>query len=298
MYISYDYYRIFYYVGKYGNFTHAAKALMSNQPNVTRTMKALEKELGCTLFVRSKNGVKLTSEGESLYKHVVIAFEHLNAAEDEISTNKSFENGIISIGASEIALHCFLLPILDKFKTKYPGVRLKISNHSTPQAIAKLKTELVDFAIVTSPFDIDSDFTETKLKKFREVAICAEKFSSLTDKSKIEFDELLNFPIVSLGPKTSTYDFYVNEFRKNGVDFSVDVEAATADQILPLVEHNLGVGFVPEEFLTQNVTKDIHRLNLATPVSERSICLLKKRSLFLSPPARELERMILENADK
>lgn len=50
MYISYDYYRIFYYVAKYGNFTQAAQALMNNQPNITRTIKNLEAELSCTLL--------------------------------------------------------------------------------------------------------------------------------------------------------------------------------------------------------------------------------------------------------
>ena len=46
MNISYDYYRIFYYVAKYGNVTQAAKMLLSNQPNLTRVIKTLEGELG------------------------------------------------------------------------------------------------------------------------------------------------------------------------------------------------------------------------------------------------------------
>ena len=51
MYISLDAYRVFYYVAQYGSFTHAADMLYSNQPNVTRTIKNLEQELGCVLFV-------------------------------------------------------------------------------------------------------------------------------------------------------------------------------------------------------------------------------------------------------
>ena len=43
MYISYDYYRIFYYVAKYGNITQAAKLLLNNQPNLTRSIKNLER---------------------------------------------------------------------------------------------------------------------------------------------------------------------------------------------------------------------------------------------------------------
>lgn len=46
MNISYDYYRVFYYVAKYKSFTGAAKALLNNQPNITRMMKKLEEELG------------------------------------------------------------------------------------------------------------------------------------------------------------------------------------------------------------------------------------------------------------
>lgn len=55
MYINYGHYRIFYYVAKYGSFTGAAQFLLNNQPNITRTVKNLERELGCTLFIRSND---------------------------------------------------------------------------------------------------------------------------------------------------------------------------------------------------------------------------------------------------
>ena len=51
MVISYDAYRTFYTVAKLGSFTRAANALMSSQPNLTRTIRNLESMLGCTLFV-------------------------------------------------------------------------------------------------------------------------------------------------------------------------------------------------------------------------------------------------------
>ena len=64
MYISYDYYRVFYYVAKYGNITQAAKLMLNSQPNLTRTIKNLESELGCALFSRSNQGMKLTPRGQ------------------------------------------------------------------------------------------------------------------------------------------------------------------------------------------------------------------------------------------
>ena len=95
MYISYDYYRIFYYVAKYGNVSQAAKLLLNNQPNMTRTIKKLEAELGCPLFLRSKTGTKLTPEGKRLYEHIRIAMEHIDAGEAELTENRNLQNGTV-----------------------------------------------------------------------------------------------------------------------------------------------------------------------------------------------------------
>lgn len=85
--ITYDYYRIFYYVTTYKSFSKAAKVLGSNQPNITHFMNNLENQLGCRLFVRSNRGVTLTQEGELLYQHVRIAYQQLHAAEVELAEN-------------------------------------------------------------------------------------------------------------------------------------------------------------------------------------------------------------------
>ena len=106
MYIHYDSYRIFYYVAKYRSFTQAAAMLLCNQPNVTRTIKNLESDLGCALFIRSNRGVRLTPEGERLYEHVRIAVEHIEAGEREIALDRSLSQGTVSIGA-KILTHNF-----------------------------------------------------------------------------------------------------------------------------------------------------------------------------------------------
>ena len=112
--ITYDYYRIFYYVAQYKSFTKAAAALGNNQPNITRCMNNLEAELDCKLFLRSNKGVLLTPEGHKLYEHVAIAFEQLALGEEAIIRNRDLENGLISIGASENALRLILLSELDR----------------------------------------------------------------------------------------------------------------------------------------------------------------------------------------
>ena len=124
--ITYDYYRIFYYVAQYKSFTKAARALHNNQPNITRCMNNLEQELKCTLFLRSNKGIALTPEGRQLYEHVALAFEQLSIGEEEIRQNGELEHGLVSIGASENALRLILLEKLELFREQYPHVRLRL----------------------------------------------------------------------------------------------------------------------------------------------------------------------------
>ncbi len=293
MYINYDYYKIFYYVAKCGSFTRAADILLSNQPNLTRAVKNLEQELGCTLFERSNKGVTLTDAGERLLAHVSVAIEHIQTAEAEISNNQSLKKGILSIGATEIALRCFLLPILNRFSARYPGVRIKILNISSPQALSMLKNNLIDLAVVTTPFEHTAELSRRTLMEFSEVAVGGDSFAHLTSGKPLSRSELSKYPIISLGTSTATYEFYLHEFMKEQVPFHADVEAATADQILPLVQYNLGIGFVPEEFL-EDSPDNCHRIPLDIALPKREICLVKRKKHSLPPPAAELERMILE----
>lgn len=121
MNINYDYYRIFYFVAKYGNISQAAKLLLNNQPNLTRTIKNLESELGCPLFSRTNRGMRLTPEGQKLYEHIKVAIEHIEAGEEEITESKNLQTGTVFVAASEVALRCPLLPVLKNFVCSIPG---------------------------------------------------------------------------------------------------------------------------------------------------------------------------------
>lgn len=293
MNIHYDYYKVFYYVAKYKSITGAAHALFQNQPNITRMMKKLEEELGCMLFVRQRHGVSLTSEGEKLYRHVSIAMEHLLCGEEEIARNRSLQGGIVTIAASEIALHCVLLPILKKFRKAYPGIRIKVSSHSTPQAMNVLKKGLADFAVVTDPFQIPAGFCTHNIRGVQEIPICSTAFG-LTDGNILTREQLDQYPLIGLGEETASFAFYSTYFGKMGLPFSPDVEASTADQILPMVKSDLGIGFVPDEFLQTENMENVVVLKMKIPVPERNICMVKRKDAYGGIAADELEKMILQ----
>lgn len=290
MAVSMEHYRVFYQVARRGNITQAAAALYSSQPNVTHAVKLLEEELGCKLFLRTNKGVQLTPEGELLYSHVAPAMEHIRRAEEELRLTTRLRMGSISIGASEVALHCFLLPILRRFRSAYPGIQIRVNNSATPQAVRALETGMVDLAVVTTPVELGGHLRRLDLRKFREVAVCSPGLG-LFPARPITPEELAEYPLISLSRDTMTYGLYENWFRESGLPFRPDIEVATADQILPLVKNDLGIGFVTEYFLPQEAGA-VRKLALTKPLPERSICLLEQSARPLSPAARKFRELI------
>ena len=169
--VNFDYYRIFYFVCQYKSFTKAAEILNNNQPNITRCMNILERELNCKLFVRTHRGVSLTPEGKRLYEHISVAYEQISLGEKELEKDRGLESGLISIGASETALRLLLLDKLESFHKKYPHVRLRIASHSTPEALTALENGLVDFAVVSSPAHTKKPLQKTLLVSFKEILL-------------------------------------------------------------------------------------------------------------------------------
>lgn len=293
MAVPYDYYRIFYYVAQHGSFTRAAEALGNNQPNITRCMNSLEQDLGCRLFVRTNHGVSLTPEGQRLYSRAAIAFEQLYLGENEIREDCSLETGSISIAASETALHLLLLDRLDAFHRRYPGVRLRITNDSTPRAMEALLHGQADCAVVTTPVRVKKPLRETSLLSFRELLLCGPDFRRLAAEARWLRD-VEPCPFVCLGSGTSTFSFYQQLFLKHGLTFHVDMEAATMDQVLPMVQHNLGIGFYPEPMAAAALENgSVTPVRLAETVPERSVSLIEDLARPQSVAMKAMRKMLL-----
>ena len=294
--VNYDHYRVFYHVGKYGSFTQAAKVLMNNQPNITRIMNNLEMELGCKLLVRSKKGVRLTPEGEKLFSHIEAAIEQISLGEEEIRDAINLKKGHISIAVTEIALHGIMLPVLQKFRKDYPGIQIQILNYSTREAIWAVERGLVELAAVSTPAEVFQTLVEIPIQEFRNVAVGGRQFQNLKGR-KISLQELSEYPLISLGRNTTTFDFYNDLFAEKRVELNLSVEAATTDQILPLVKHDIGIGFLPYEFAREALQSgEVFEIELTEDFPYRLISLIRDKHRPLSAAASILEKMIKERA--
>ncbi len=286
--IPYDYYRIFYNVAKYQNFSKAAEAMNNNQPNLTRCINLLENELGCKLFIRSNKGVRLTEEGERLYSHVSIAVEQLDFGEKELLREKRLESGHITIGCSETALKLFAGKKLELFRARYPKIKIRLTCHATPQAINALKHNLVDFAVVLTPVHLDKNLTGHVLQEFREILLAGIKFKDKIYR-QASLAEVANYSFASMDTDTSTYEYFVKVFMERNLEFKPAMFVATTDQILFMIKHNLGIGFYPEQLAREEIDSEkVAEVPLLDELPNRQILLVMDKNKPLSPAASKL----------
>lgn len=290
MNISFEHYKIFYYVAKYKSLSKAAQLLINNQPNLTRTIKNLENELDCRLFFRTNKGMILTPEGQMIYAHIKNAVEEVIEAENELSEIKLMKKGLVRISVSEIALRCRLLGAIKEYRRKYPDIRIEISNHLTAQAVESVRDSNADMALVTTPAPDINEFDSIFVCPVTESAICAKDFI-IEEKEPLSLCQLSKYPLVSLSKNTQTYEFYRDIFSANSAEFNPVVETAAEDQIIPMVETGIGIGFVPDGFLKNE--DNIRKIPLSQTLPQRNIIIVKKKNRPLSIAALRLEDIIL-----
>ena len=129
---------------EYGTLSAAAEKLHTSQPALTRAMKKLEEDLGVSLFIRSKNQLKLNETGLHAAEY---ARDVLDADRDFEAKVKAYDRSLktISIGFCAPVPQTVLTPILN---TIFDGMTISADMSDDIQFISRLKTHEYHLAVL------------------------------------------------------------------------------------------------------------------------------------------------------
>ena len=290
MNINLEYYKFFYYATKCGSITQAAEVLSVTQPAVSQAIRALAKALGTELFVRNGKGVQLTPAGEVLYDYVKRGYEQIRMGERKMLEMTNMETGEIRIGASDMTLQFYLLPHLQRFHERYPGIRISVTNGPTPETMHYLSEGKIDFGLVTTPLSHRKGFQATPVRMVQDVFVAGERFRALKGQ-KIPWSRLRELPVVCLEKNSSTRS-YVDEFLlARDAALHPEIELATSDMIVQFALRGLGVACVMRDFAAPYLERgELFELHFETSIPERAMELVTNEKLPLtSASAKFLE---------
>ena len=252
MNVNFELYKTFYSVAKNKNITKAAHELMISQPAVSKSIKTLEEQLGCSLFISNKYGVTLTEEGLTFYKNIKPAIEMIEHAEETLQETLNLDYGTLSIGVSNTLTRKYLLPYIKRFYEEHPKIKIKISTSPTFELITQARNGLIDFIILNLPYQLPTDFKEITLKEVNDCFIANNDWKELKDKI-IPLEEMKNYPLILISKGSNTRTFLDNFCEKNNLLLTPEMELASHSLVTAFTKIGLGIGYATKEFLKKDL---------------------------------------------
>lgn len=268
--ISYEAYKIFYYVAVEESISKAANKLHISQPAVTWQIKSLEEQINITLFIRTKKGVTLTEEGKILFEYVKQGVESFTNGENMLTNIKNLDYGTISIGASTTVSKHVLMPYLEIFHEKYPNIEIKIVNALTENLIKELRNGNLDMLVLNLPMNKTRDLKIQKVMDVQDVFVGNKKYYELT-KGEIELKKLNNYPLLFQKKPSNTRTFLDNYLKENNTQLIPKTEIVSYNLIMDFVKSGFGIGYATKEFIKDDLNKSLFEIKVTPKIPSRYI---------------------------
>lgn len=186
--------RYFLAVAREENMTRAAEQLHVTQPTLSKTLRALEDELGKKLFIRHAFSIRLTEEGVLLRNRAEDLVSMADKITQEFVTLDDITGGDIYLGMAESYQIRILARAIKEFRRQYPELHYHITSGDTEQMTEKLDKGLLDFAVLVE----EPDKTKYDSLLFPQADVWGLVFPAddpLAKKKAITVDDLIGLPL-------------------------------------------------------------------------------------------------------
>ncbi|MGE7926273.1 LysR family transcriptional regulator [Lysinibacillus xylanilyticus] len=249
-------YEILNKVAEVASFTKAADALGLTQSAVSHAVSSLEKEFGFALIHRSRAGVTLTSEGNTMLRamrHVLDAQELL---QQEAAHILGVTRGKVRIGVISSISSNWMPEIVRIMDNQFPGIQVELREGDYYEIEQWLLSGEVDAGFLNSQKSMQYQFTE--LQQDPLLCIVSDK-SPLYNKAEIDIVELEDVPFIMTSYKgTNDVKVLLEQYHvKPNIRFELSEEVG----IISMIAHQLGISILPK-LVTYNLPPTIKAIPL------------------------------------
>lgn len=242
------------------NFTKAAEQLSLTQPAISHHISQLEEELGVTLFIRAKGGLKLTTEGEIVVQYarrMAALYDKLKV--DLVNAEKQITK--LRIGITHTAESNLTTEVLAKCSEESGNELNNFSITIITDSINNLYTKLgnyeIDLAIVEGT-SANPDFNSQVLDTDFLVCVMSNT-NPLARNSVITLRQLKKERLILRLPTSATrmlFESTLHSVNDSLEDYNVAIEVDNIATIKDLVRKNLGVSILPKSACMKELRKN------------------------------------------
>ncbi len=239
-------------IARTGSFSQSARLLFISQPALSQYIRRLEKNLGVTLFYRSRSKVELTPAGAYYVKKGEAILRQMQELEQTIRHWQKADQQQLSIGVSQFYGKWFLTPYLQDIQEMLPKYRIRIVDGESQHLELQMVQRKLDFAIFPEP---------VTHKEIRFLPLGTEEILFAFSKENQEAMALLSqafhdgfldlrhyqdFPFVLPKEGLKMHKAALKICRHLGFQPQSVYSSENLDTVYSLINHNYGVGFLPD----------------------------------------------------
>ena len=274
------------------NLTKAAEVLHTSQPGISRQLRQLEEELHTELLVRQGNRIAtMTEPGRAaleIARRILRDVENLRSVGADHADE---ETGTLVVATTHLHARYVLIPIVHRFRERYPGVNLTLRQGNPDQIAQFVDTGAADLGITSVPTAAVPALTRLPYWRFRR-GVLVPKRHPLLLKRHITLADMAGYPMINLDGSFASGVSVMNAFEEKGIKPNVVVTATDADVIKAYVAAGLGIATLAEVAYDpkQDVSLKLINARHLFPAIMCYICV--HRHMYLRGYASEFIRML------
>ncbi|WP_240420672.1 LysR family transcriptional regulator [Paenibacillus periandrae] len=289
--INYELYKVFYWAAKTGSLSKAAKSLFITQPSVSHAIKQLEDSFGITLFYRNSKGVALTQEGVTLYSYIEKSQILIALAEEKMAALKNLDSGELRIGGSDSLFKHYMLPYLESYHQKHPGIKLHLNHGTTPETIAFLKEGRIDLGVVRMPI-VDSQLEVMKGIQLQDCFVAGAHYAELKGRV-LSLELLLQYPIILFSRNSRVRMAITELFESYGYEIKPEIEVGSVDLLIEFARKGLGISYITKEFISKELEEgSLFEIQLDIKMPPSQVGFMIMRNMPLSNAASKFIELV------
>ncbi len=280
--------QIFLKAVELGSITRAAEDMGYTQSAVSRSIADLEREWNVTLLTRNKDGVVLTTQGESLLPDIQSLCNAQRTLETQVSALHGLTSGTLRVGTfTSVSIH-WLPGIMKEFLALYPGIRFQlVSRWEFTEVEELVRRGLVDCGFLGLPAGDSLDISF--LRRDRLLAVLPPDHP-LAGAPYYPMARLTQDPFILI---QENWDMEISRiFQEEGLRPNVQYTLSDDFAILAMVEQGLGVSIL-SEMLVRSTSRHVAAIPLERP-RYREIGLAVRRGGPIPPLTRRFRDFTLQ----
>lgn len=275
--------RYFVEVVRQQSFTRAAEKMFVTQPTISKMLRNLEDELGCTLLLREGRRLVLTDTGRAVFDRGVTILGEFRQLKNELADINNLNKGVLRLGIPPMVGTMMAEPIAE-YRRQYPGIELKIAEFGgmkVQQAVMDNELDLAITALTSTP----DENLESLAFSSHPMCVLVPRSEAWLSRSSMTLEELEEWPLLIYNEDFALSHQMDQLFAERQLSPRIAVRSGQWDFLAAMVQANVGIAILPEPICRRLDNTNLLWLPLHSPLRWQ-LGMIWRRDSYLSQSTR------------